>query len=38
MFHIFTQVIKVWKTVNKFHPNLICLLINEKKKKKIGGK
>ncbi len=29
VFQVFPQVIKVWKTVNKFHPNLICLLINE---------
>ncbi len=29
VFQVFPQVIKVWKTVNKFHPNCICLLINE---------
>ncbi len=28
VFQVFPQVIKLWKTV-KFHPNLICLLINE---------
>ncbi len=26
---VFPQVIKVWKTENEFHPNLISLLINE---------
>ncbi len=29
VFQVFPQVIEVWKTVNKFHPNLISLLINE---------
>ncbi len=28
VFQVFQQVIKVWKTVNKFHLNLLCLLIN----------
>ncbi len=27
LFKVFPQVIKVWKTVNKFHPNVICLFI-----------
>ncbi len=35
VFKFFPQVIRVllgvqvWKIVNKFHPNLICLLIND---------
>ncbi len=29
VFQVFSASNKEWKTVNKFHPNLICLLINE---------
>ncbi len=29
LFQVFPKVVKVWKTVNKFLPNWISLLINE---------